>query len=168
MKLLELGVITRPHGVRGEVRVKLHNPDSDALASLDSVQLRFRKQPDRTIKIQAARLTAKGALVKFVGVTDMDAAEALRDHVVFADRALLPPLEPGEYYLSDLVGATVTGPDGVIGTVSEVCVHPTIETIVIERTEGGNVELPLVDEWLGKVDTEAGQIELLSLDGLLD
>ena len=120
------------------------------------------------MKIQGARHTAKGALVKFVGVVDMDAAEALRDYVVLADRALLPPLQPGEYYLSDLVGATVSGPEGTIGTVREVCIHPTIETIVIDRAEGGSVELPLVDEWLGKVDTEAGQIELLSLDGLLD
>ena len=168
MKRLELGSITRPPGVRGEVRVKLHNPDSDALASLDSVQLRFGKTPERTMKIQGARHTAKGALVKFVGVVDMDAAEALRDYVVLADRALLPPLQPGEYYLSDLVGATVSGPEGTIGTVREVCIHPTIETIVIDRAEGGSVELPLVDEWLGKVDTEAGQIELLSLDGLLD
>ena len=37
MDRVEIGVVARPHGVRGELRVHLHNPESTALDAAEEV-----------------------------------------------------------------------------------------------------------------------------------
>jgi ribosomal 30S subunit maturation factor RimM len=51
-------------------------------------------------------------------------------------REELEPLEPGEYYLADLVGAEVLGPEGPIGEVVEVVVNPSVDSVRIRFRTG--------------------------------
>lgn len=168
---LEVGVVLKPHGLRGEVKVKLHFAESDALVHARAVLL---KRPDGTEEERAvisARNTGKGWLVGFEGITDCDAAEALRGTRLLVPRSELPPLEPGEYYLVDLIGCSVFVVDDagerLVGQVREVRPDPSVDTLVIEAPDGSRVEQPLADAWLGKVDVAQGRIELVNEDGLI-
>jgi ribosomal 30S subunit maturation factor RimM len=69
--------------------------------------------------------------------------------------------------LADLVGATVTAPDGIVGTVVEVALHPSVDALVIETPDGGRLEQPLLDHWLSAVDPSGKSIVLTSRDGLM-
>ena len=82
-------------------------------------------------------------------------------------RSALPPLEPGEYYLCDLVGAKVVAPGAEVGEVVEVRAHPSVDTIVVKTPDGTLLEQPLTDPWVVSVDAENKLVELSTLDWLI-
>jgi len=165
---LRIGRVSRPHGLKGELGIRLDWPDSRALLEAKSVVLSFPDGRTASHAIAGTRQTPKGVLVRFEGVGDRDAAEALSGAAVSVLRSDLPPLEDGEYYLCDLVGLTVTSPAGPVGRVIEVQMYPSVDAIVIETPGAERLELPLLAEWLEHVDVPAGSITLRSLDGLLE
>ena len=165
---LRIGRLTRAHGLKGELEVRLDWPDSRALLDAERVLLSRPDGSSESRVIASTRATGKGILVRLEGVEDRDAAEALCGSTVSVRRADLPPLEPGEYYLCDLVGLEVTGPSGQLGRVIEIQMYPSVDAIVIEAPDGARLEQPLLEEWLERVDVTGGGVVLRSLDGLLE
>lgn len=166
-ELLEIGYLGKPHGLRGELRLTLHNPEGDALDCVERLVVRQRGRLEE-LRLEAIRGGSSPALVAFAGLQSRNDADRLRGATVFAYRADLPPLESGQYYLSDLVGATVVGPDGEVGKVTELALYPTVDSVVIRSADGKRLEQPLCEPWLEGVDIETKTIRLLSLDGLIE
>jgi len=163
---LEVGRVSKAHGITGELRIVPHWESSDALEQVDEVWLTLDGK--RTShSVERARAVPKGYLVKLRGVDDRNAAEALQGATVSVARSALSPLEPGEYYLVDLIGAKVLGPEGEIGEVTGIASHPTVDVIVVRLADGRTVEQPLSEPWLASVDVSARQVILSSLDGLM-
>lgn len=165
--LLEIGRVARAHGVKGELRIALHWEHSDSLEHVEQVTLRMRDSSERTYEVRGGRAVDRGFLLALAGVHDRDAAEALRGATVAVARSALPPLGEGEYYLCDLVGATVSSPDGFVGEVVEVRVHPSVDTLLVRVPDGGVFEQPLADPWIRAVDVVGRRVELTSADGLV-
>ena len=168
--LLSIGRVSRAHGLRGELRVELHFAGSDALDQVDELWLaEGLEAPDgaRVYGIEAARAVPKAYLVKLAGIDDRNAAEALQKRSVWVPRSALPPSDEAEYYLVDLIGAKVVGPEGEIGTVVEIATHPSIDSIVIRTPDGRTVEQPLVPDWISRVSVAEKLIELSTLEGLI-
>ncbi len=146
----------------------MHWAESEALLVAKSAQLKLADGTVVERELTRVRKSGRGYIVKFLGVDDCGAAETLRGATLSVDRELLPAVEPGEAFLSDLVGKQVLGPDAVlIGTVVEIASYPTVDCLVIERQDGSRVEQPLVDEWVEPLDGAAERIVLHSLDGLV-
>ena len=165
---VEVGRVAKPHGVKGELKVRLHWAESDSLLAVPRVVLRLEQGGEREYAVERARLGHKQVVLKLEGIDDCDAAEKLRSAAVLARRDALPALGSGEYYLCDLVGARVDSPSGILGEVVEVRTFPTVDVIVIRRSDGTIVEQPLAEPWIQSVDVEAGRVELASTDGLID
>ena len=116
--LVPLGVLIGAHGVHGELRVKLHNPDSDVLDRRKSIALRSSDGSTSEHRVTARRRHQDLLLITIEGCSDRDAAIALRGREVCVPRSALPKLPPGEHYLIDLVGLRAQRLDGQsIGTV---------------------------------------------------
>ncbi len=113
---IEIGGIARAHGIRGEVVIATHDPESELLDGLsDDVDRRGRAR--RSIR---ARNTHRGWLVQLAGVATRNEAEALRGQVVEVDRAALE-LDEDDVLLDDLVGCRVQRVDGTPwGTIAAV------------------------------------------------
>jgi 16S rRNA processing protein RimM len=165
--LIEVGRVARAHGIRGDVRVALHWEHSDALSHVDEVVLSGKGRTLGTFRIRSVRAVDRGVLLSLVGVEDRDRAESLRGATVSVARAALPPLEDGEYYLCDLVGASVASPNGPVGEVIEVRVYPSVDTLVVRAPDGTLYEQVIAEPWIAKVDVPNGRIELTSADGLV-
>lgn len=105
---LAVGYVAGAHGIRGALKVRLHDPASEAL--LAGVVIALVRDGvsvgERAIEHVAGGRSGE-LLVQLVGVGDRDAAEELRGCEVQVDRAQLPALADDEYYLADLVGALV-------------------------------------------------------------
>lgn len=145
----------------------LHWADSDALERVKSVTLVRGGEALEPRRMTSARRVDKAYLVTFEGVSDRNAAEALRGCEVCVPRAALPPPEEGEYYLCDLVGARVTAPDGDVGEVIEVRVHPSVDTLVVRTPDGRILEQALAEPWIASIDADRKLVELSSVDGLI-
>lgn len=166
---MEVGFVARAHGIHGELRIGLHYKESDAIEQVKELWLRAREQStSRSHPIQALRRVTSAYLVRLEGVPNRTEAERLKGATVSVNRADLPALDPGEYYLADLVAAEVWAPEGLVGTVIDIGLHPTVDSVVIKTSDGARLEQPLIDPWLKRVDAAAGRIDLHSRDGLID
>jgi 16S rRNA processing protein RimM len=171
---LELGVITKPHGLRGEVHVRPYNVDSRVLDDVDEVLVRRRDehgepaaQPLKLV-IENVRPTPDGSwLVAFAGVVTRNDAETLRGAVVSVRRGDLPKLEDGELYAEDLPGLEAFAPDGTsLGRVRDVYSNGAQEVLVV-ATAKGDIEVPFVEAHVGEVDVAARRIVILDIDALV-
>src|SRR5205085_1096493 len=93
-----LGVVTRPHGVRGEVRVHRFNPSSTVLLEIDRVFV-----GDREVRVVSRKRSGDADVLALEGVSRVEDAEALRGATISVPRDRLPELPPGEHYVADLV-----------------------------------------------------------------
>lgn len=165
-ELVVLAVVTRPHGVRGELRVHLHNPDSTVLYDRDTVLLRHRGEV-REVEVVESRRGPKGAmLLSLAGVEGREAADALRGAELCVPRRDLPPAGEGEWYVIDLVGLEARdGAGRTLGEVVDVIPYPTIDCLRV-RGEGGVREVPLNDDFVPEVDVRGGFVVLAGFDEL--
>ncbi len=165
---LKIGAVTRPHGVRGELKVRIFNEDSDALGEVSHVILESPKGQAARYEIRSVRGSAKGPIVDLAGVEGRDAADGLRGYTIWVERSALPRLEEGEYYLIDLVGCEVLLDGASYGTVVDVRPDPSVDPMVLRLENGKKAEVPIVDAWVGEVDIDARTVVLLSEDGVID
>ncbi len=164
-RYVALAEVARPHGVRGELRLKVYNLESDLLERQRRVRLVTRAGEAKMVRLRSARPVPGALLVRFEGVDDRDAADALRGATVEVARELLDELEDtDEHYVTDLVGAEVLLGEATVGVVTDVASYPTCDALVVKRVDGTKLEIPLQGAYVG--DIEAGVIHLLTLDGL--
>jgi 16S rRNA processing protein RimM len=166
--LIELGRIVNRHGIRGEVRLKPHNPDGSAITALPALLLlRPPAAPPRR-RVVAARPHKQFLLVQFDGVTTAEGAEALIGCTVAVARADLPPAGPAAVYHVDLIGCAVrTTAGAALGTVREVIVTGSNDVCVV-RDGAREVLIPLVADVIAELDTTTRTIVVHALPGLLD
>lgn len=165
---IRVGRIARAHGVSGELEVRPDWAEGSALLGAKQVVLESEAGELEPLRVRSSRRTSKGVLLVLEGIDDRDAAEERRGRTVRVSRDVLPRLADGEYYLCDLVGAVVSAPDGPVGTVVEVQMYPSVDSVVIESADGRAFEQPLLDEWIAKVDVASRRVELASRDGLIE
>jgi len=107
-----LGVVTRPHGVRGEVRVHPFNDDSELLAQLREV-VALEEEGPAVVKMKARR-GPKYFIARLEGVDTREAADALRGLELAIPREALPAPDEDEFYYVDAIGMpTVRGGETV-------------------------------------------------------
>jgi 16S rRNA processing protein RimM len=159
--------VARPHGVRGELRLKVFNRDSDVLLGLDEVLVRLPDGEEHEVSVDSARRADLAILMKLYSIDDRDRAEDLRDALICVKRSDFPPLDEGEFYVCDALGARVELEGEAIGTLREFRSYPTVDALVIDAKDGGKPwEVPLVAAFVKRVDVTAGVVELVTLEGV--
>lgn len=164
---LEIGAIARPHGVHGELKVRLHHAGSASLFSVQRLTLKPKGKAPQEFAVEAVRGNTKTPILALQGVDSCDAAEALRGWLIWVERAELEPLQDGEYYLVDLIGCQVVHLGQVIAKVSDVRPDPSVDTMILRMKDGRTAEVPIVDAWVGAVDLQQKTVQLLSQDGVI-
>jgi 16S rRNA processing protein RimM len=163
---IELGVIARPQGVKGELRVHVFNPESTLLEELAEVFLIGDVDQEPTlVEIRSARRGPKALLMRLAGVSSREDVEALRGYTLCIPRAALPDLEEGEYYHTDLIGLEAFEGTESIGRVIDVLDYPSAECLKIEGPNGF-LEVPMLPKWLDRVDVEGGKVIFKDLDDI--
>jgi 16S rRNA processing protein RimM len=151
MSRLEVGYVARAHGVRGELRVHLHAPESETLLSVERVWL-----GDAEYVVEQARPVPGAVLLTVDGVADRDRAESLKGQAVSVRRDDVE-LAPGEYLLADLIGcAVVDGAGAALGTITSI-LHGAQDILVIHDATHERL-LPLVPAIVLEVDTAAKRV----------
>ena len=167
--LLVVGYVAGPHGVRGAVRVHLHDPDSAALEPGRRVTLRREGRAPTAHEVrQADPVPGKpGRLrVTLTGVADRDQAEALRGCELLVDREELPALADDEFYLADAIGLPVVREhDGrALGTIVGLTSNGVQDLFEVEhRGVDGRARpwlLPVLPEFLVEVSDERVLVDL--------
>ncbi|MGN6473681.1 MAG: ribosome maturation factor RimM [Mycobacteriales bacterium] len=165
---LVVGRIAKAHGIGGEVAVDVRTDDPDHRyaqgASLET------DPPDRgPLTVAAVRWHSGRLLVRFDGVADRNAAEALQGTLLVADSETSRAGDDEEFWDHDLVGLSVVGLDGsAVGTITEVLHPPGPPVLVVRRGEAGEVLVPFVTEIVPRVDLRGGRVVIDPPAGLME
>jgi 16S rRNA processing protein RimM len=158
---IEIGGIARAHGIKGEVVVVTHDPDSETLGKVTSIWIDGVEH-----KIIGARDTQRGWLVALDGIATRNDAERLRGKSVEVDRTALE-LDEEDVLLDDLVGCEVRLPDGrAWGTIEAIDIsNPHQDLLVIHD---GEIErmLPLIDQFVIDINLEEAVVTVDPPEGL--
>jgi 16S rRNA processing protein RimM len=156
-----VGRVGRPHGVRGEVTVLPAGDDPGAFGR--GVMLRAG---ERDLEVCSARsYRDRGLIVGFAGITDRNAADALRGAILTREAAQRCRLEDGEFWSSSLIGLEAVTPAGApLGQVTGVVTGRFQDRLVVITPSGAEVQVPFVEEMVA--DPAGGSIVIDPPEGL--
>jgi 16S rRNA processing protein RimM len=162
-----LAEIARPHGVRGEVRLRLFNKASDTLLDQDEVLVRLPDGEEHEVSVESARRADEAILMKLYSVDDRDRADELRGSLVCVRRRDFPEAGEGEFYAVDVIGCAVLLAGTRLGEVKDLLSYPSVQALLVRADDGlGDWEIPLTRAFVEGVDTATREVTLASLEGI--
>ncbi|WP_405478255.1 ribosome maturation factor RimM [Streptomyces sp. NBC_00009] len=161
--------IGRAHGIKGEVTVEVRTDEPELRLGPGAV---LATDPASTgpLTIETGRVHSGRLLLRFEGVRDRTAAEALRNTLLIAevDPEELPEDED-EYYDHQLMDLDVVTTDGVeVGRITEISHLPSQDLFIVERPDGSEVMIPFVEEIVTEIDLEEQRAIIDPPPGLID
>lgn len=166
--LILVGVIARPHGVRGQVIVNSHTDFADDRFAEGAVlETRWPDGTRQTLQVMSVRFHLGRPVVGFAGVDSMDEAGRYAGLELRIHPDVQHELPPGQYYHHQLIGCAVVTEDlAPVGRVVEVD-GGTGQSRLVVAGEGRRHEIPLADA-ICTVDVAARRIVIRPPEGLLD
>ena len=164
-QFLECGIIINTHGVRGAVKLESLCDSPEVLASLERVFV-LEGGKYREIEVKETSIFKQFVLATLEGVDDMDKAIAMKGTTLYANRDDFE-LGEGDYFIADLLGLPVIDNiDGkVYGKIKDV-INRGASDIYVVTTPTGERMMPVVDEFVKRVDLESG-VYVETIPGLL-
>lgn len=166
---LVVGRIGRAHGIKGEVTVEVRT-DEPELRLAPGAVLGTEPASAGPLTIETGRVHSGRLLLRFEGVPDRTAAEALRNTLLIAE--VDPeevPEDPEEFYDHQLIDLDVVTEDGTeIGRIAEISHLPYQDLLVVRREDGREVLIPFVEEIVPEIDLERQRAVVAPPPGLID
>ncbi|GGU05336.1 MULTISPECIES: ribosome maturation factor RimM [Streptomyces] len=161
--------IGRAHGIKGEVTVEVRT-DEPELRLAPGAVLTTDPASIGPLTIETGRVHSGRLLLRFEGVRDRNAAEALRNTLLIAD--VDPdetPEEDDEYYDHQLMDLDVVLTDGTeVGRITEISHLPSQDLFIVERPDGTELMIPFVEEIVTDIDLEQQRVVIDPPPGLID
>ncbi len=159
--------ISRPWGVRGEVRAEALTHRVERFSEVRAVVLQCAGRADRPLKLEHWRTDAKSLLLKFAGI---DSPEQARSVLVGGYITIAPdqrdPLPEGMHYIDDLVDCAVVNSTGEpLGHIVEVLSMPTTDAYVV-RGSHGEALVPAVGDFV--VEIAPGRVVVRGIEELFE
>lgn len=162
---LALGLIARPHGVSGEVRVDVLTDFGDRWEGLKTVYIGPHYEP---YHIQSTRHHQKAILIKFEGYNTRDSVDSLRGEFIYIPTQQAMPLEPDEFYFYQVIGLDVRTEDGEsYGEIVDVLRPPNANEVFVVYGNRGEILIPVIEDVINLIDIDAGYVVITPLPGLL-
>ncbi|MFG2523854.1 ribosome maturation factor RimM [Streptomyces sp. NPDC048527] len=161
--------IGRAHGIKGEVTVEVRTDEPELRLGPGAV-LATAPASTGPLTIETGRVHSGRLLLRFEGVRDRTAAEALRNTLLIAevDPEELPEDED-EFYDHQLMDLDVVTTDGVeVGRITEISHLPSQDLFIVERPDGSEVMIPFVEEIVTEIDLEEQRAIIDPPPGLID
>jgi 16S rRNA processing protein RimM len=166
--MLRVGRISGTHGLKGALRFRPDNPDSDILAEVKRIFLE-RDGESREFRLTAiAPLNPTTRRITLAGIADINAAESLKGAVVMLATEDLPAAKPGEFYYYEAIGCEVFLTDGSrLGAIEEIFSNGAHDVWVVRDAER-EVLVPVIEDVVKAMDLPARRVTIEPVPGLLD
>lgn len=165
MEKMDIGVIVRPFGIKGEVKVKLFTDFPEQRFAIgNEVTLSYANQTT-VLKVDSFRLHQGFALVRFEHLHNINDIEHFRNATISIDKEMLHELDEDEYYYFELVGLSVFEDGELLGEVSEI-VDSLAHPILRVKTMGKDLLIPYVDAFVLDVDMKQKRMDVRLIEGM--
>lgn len=162
-----IGLIRKPHGVYGYVKVELLTDVPDRFRDLQWIWLEFPDGRRGHMAIEEYHMNHRDTLLKLDSIDDLETAARLRGAYIQVRSTEKAPLSEGQFYTSELVGSRVITEGGdEIGHVREVLSMPANDIYVVD-TPRGEVLIPAISDVVTGIDSEHRRVVIRLIPGLI-
>lgn len=164
--LLQVGIITTTHGVRGEVKVFPTTDDPTRFKKLKNVILDTGKEK-LDLEIAGVKFFKNMVILKFKGIDNINDVEKYRKMPLFVTRDNAVELKKDEYFIADLIDMEVwTDEEEHLGTLTDVMQTGANDVYVIGTEFGEELLIPAIHDCVKEVDVKEGRMRVHLLPGL--
>ncbi len=175
---LQVGVLTKPHGIKGAVKVFPTTDDNKRFKKGQELLLEGKKE-SFTVKVETVQFFKQFAILKFEGINTPEEIGVYQGCPLLVDREHAVKLKKDEYFMSDLIGLPVyTEEEELIGEVKDVFSTGANEVLLIKAAggtlgeykveKGQELLFPSIKECIKQIDMENERITAHIMPGLLD
>lgn len=164
--LFRIGIITEPHGVRGEVKIYPTTDEPERIGKIKEVIL-MDGEEQMILHPMGQKFQKDRVIVKFQEFNSRDDVEGLRKKELYVTRKYAVKCKKDEYLIADLIGLRVLDESGEqIGVVTDILRTGANDVYEIERNDGTELLLPSIKECILDVQIEEGFVTVHVMEGL--
>ena len=164
--LLQVGVITSTHGIRGEVKVFPTTDDPNRFRKLKQVILDTGKE-QLDMEIASVKFFKNMVIVKFKGIDDINDVEKYRKAGIYVTRENAIPLGENEYFIADLIGLRViSDEEEELGVIDDVLQTGANDVYIVKKEQTPDLLIPAIKDCIKNVNIEEGTMIVHLLPGL--
>ena len=162
MELIKIAKIVSAHGLNGEVKIFPYTDDLSKFKEYKKIYL-----DGEELEILSQKIASKFIVLKLKGFDYIDDVKRLIDKDVFIDKADMPSLDEGDYYIHDLMDMEVySEADEFIGTVKDVITTSANHVLVVDH-DGKEALIPFVKAFIKEVNLIKRRIKVKLIEGIL-
>ena len=166
-KYLEIGRIVNTFGIKGMVKVKPFTDNIERFSNLEKIYIK-NKSGQTEYKIQEVKYHKNMVLIKFEGIENPEQADLLRNSYLIVDRETEEPLEPGRYYIVDMIGLDVfTDDNEYLGKLEDIYNTGSNDIYVVKNELGKQVLLPAIEDVIKNIDMDNKKVIVHLIPGLV-
>lgn len=159
-----IGIIAAPHGIKGEVKVKMETDFPERFEEMEEVRVRAKSGEERVLQVESVRFHQGVPLIKFKGCRDRNCAEEFRGAELVISPDELAELESDEFYIHDILGLDVYTTGGeYLGKITDVLQGPANDVYVTPRAM-----IPAVKQFVKEIDLAAGRMVIEPIEGMIE
>lgn len=166
--LLQVGVLSSTHGVRGEMKIF---PTTDDVKRFKKNKEYILETPkgNLDVKVESVKFFKQFVILKFEGIDTLDDILPYKGCRLLVNREHAVKCAKDEYFIADLIGLKVEDEEGnEIGTLTDVMQTGANDVYVIENKEGKEYLFPAIKECVLNVDIKAGKVIVHVMPGLME
>ncbi len=169
MEKIKIGKIVNAVALRGEVKVYHYSDYKERFEELDSVLIEHKGKYEE-YGIEGVRYQKEMVILKLKGVSDRNAAEALKERDIYITEADLRELPEDTFYIRDLIGCKALSADdgSEIGEITDVLQNSAQDIYQIRLANGKETLIPVVAEFVKEVDIEHKTVKIRLIPGFID
>lgn len=165
--LLQIGALTKTHGVHGEVKVFPMTDDMARFKKLKAAVIDTGKEKI-DVECEGAKFFKQFAILKFKGYDTIESIEKYCGKGLFVTRENAVKLKKDEYFICDIIGLDVINEnDENIGKVTDVIQTGANDVYEIELNDGKTFLLPAIKDCVLNVDMDSRIMKIHILEGLI-
>lgn len=166
--LLQVGIITQTHGLRGEVKVFPTTDDIKRFKRLKEVILDTGREKI-TLEMEGVKFFKQLAILKFKGIDSINDVERYKGKPLCVTRENAVKLGRDEYFIADLIDLAVYDEDGsYLGVLTNVIETGANDVYEVAFEDGRQALFPAIRQCILDVDMENRKMKVHIMDGLLD
>lgn len=144
--MFQVGIITSPHGVRGEVKVFPTTDDNNRFKKLKECYIEYKNEL-MPVKAKGCKFFKNMVILKFEDFDNMNDVEKFRQCKILVDREHAVSLDEDEFFVADLLGMQVVDEDmNPLGELSDVIETGANDVYVIKNKQGDEILIPAIKD----------------------
>ncbi len=148
LETLKIGLIVKPQGVKGEVKIQPLTDDISRFRKLKTVLI-----DGKTFAVERVTLAGNAVFLAFSGIYDRDIAESLRGKYISVERQNAVTLPKDNYFIADVIGCKLFTESQLVGEITEIFSSRT-DVFTVKLVNGKIMRFPFLKDLLIKVDVE--------------